>query len=110
MELVSDTPCLVKNARSFSLPPASMAAISRSFHASMDTERTYEMCTPSERWRPLHSRQKKMPYDTLAHCGPCAPQSTQRSLPASARSRACTSGAMLCTDIAADGTAGSIAS
>ena len=34
-------------------------------------------CTPSPRWTPLHSRQKKIPYDTEAHEGILAEQSTQ---------------------------------
>ena len=35
----------------------------------MPTERTKEMCTPRPRCTPEHSRQKKHPYDTDAHCG-----------------------------------------
>lgn len=34
-------------------------------------------CTPSPRWTPLHSRQKKIPYETEAHEGMRAEQSTQ---------------------------------
>lgn len=34
-------------------------------------------CTPRPRWTPLHSRQKKIPYETEAHDGIRAEQSTQ---------------------------------
>ena len=37
--------------------------------ASIVTDRTKEMCTPSPRCLPEHSRHMKMPYDTDAHCG-----------------------------------------
>jgi len=43
------------------------------------------------RWRPEHSRQKKVPYVTDAHCGLPAPQSTQFKLPGIRRSSISTS-------------------
>ena len=50
----------------------------------MLSERTNEMCTPSERWIPEHSRQKYEPYESDAQIGLCAPQSTHFLLPGSA--------------------------
>ena len=50
-------------------PPLFIFASSSGFHASMVMDRTKEMCTPSPRCLPEHSRQRKMPWLTLAHCG-----------------------------------------
>ena len=41
------------------------------------THLTKLRCTPSPRWTPLHSRQKKIPYETEAQEGIRAEQSTQ---------------------------------
>ena len=65
----------------FALPPARMEPSCFSDHPSIVSERTNEMCTPRLRCRPEHSRQKSVPYDTDAHCGWMAGQSTHLSLP-----------------------------
>jgi hypothetical protein len=44
---------------------------------SAETHLTKLMWTPRPRWRPLHSRHIKMPYETDAHCGFFVSQSTQ---------------------------------
>ena len=48
------------------------------------TERTNEMCTPSPRCAPEHSRQSSEPKVTLAHCGALVLQSAHTALPGSA--------------------------
>ena len=57
-------------------PPAAALALK----ASMEMERTNEMCTPSPRWTPAHDRQMKMPNLGEAHCGEGALQSQQTLL------------------------------
>jgi hypothetical protein len=94
------TPYFLKCATSLELPPSRIADTSRSFQLSIATERTKEMCTPSPRCRPEHSKHINTPYVTEAHWGPFAPQSTQIELPGSARSSRSTSFAMWCDIIA----------
>jgi hypothetical protein len=53
--------CSLKKLTQGSFPPSSIRRTSAVLNASMVTERTKEMCTPSERWIPEHARQKKMP-------------------------------------------------
>ena len=48
---------------------------------------TKEMCTPSPRCLPLHSRHMKVPYETVAHWGFLPLQSTQTCASRSALSR-----------------------
>jgi len=62
-------------------------------HESSATERTFEMCTPSERWMPQHSMQTSVPYGSTAHVGSAlsSPQSAHAEVSArlpSSRARA----------------------
>jgi len=57
-------------------PLTCMSLICLSVHESIVIERTKETCTPRPRCCPLHSRHINTPYDTLAHCGFGAEQST----------------------------------
>mmetsp|Transcript_4130 Transcript_4130/g.13268 ORF Transcript_4130/g.13268 Transcript_4130/m.13268 type:complete len:247 (-) Transcript_4130:90-830(-) len=62
-------------------------------HESSATERTLEMCTPSERWMPQHSMQTSVPYGSTAHVGSAlsSPQSAHAEVSArlpSSRARA----------------------
>src|SRR3569833_501754 len=64
-----------KKSRHPSLPPSRMRSSSLDLKASIEMERTNEMCTPRPRCTPAHDRQMKMPNLGDAHCGDGALQS-----------------------------------
>lgn len=75
--------CSSKNFFQFSLPPRRMRSISVCLKASIEMDRTNEMCTPSPRCTPAQLRHMKMPNFGEAHWGEGALQSQQRLFPAS---------------------------
>ena len=74
------TPYFSKNPFIFPFPPTCIFFNCSSFHASIVTERTNDICTPRPRCFPEHSRHMKQPYDTDAHCGFFDEQSQQTLL------------------------------
>lgn len=87
--------CSSKKRFQLSLPPSRIRSISVCLKASMEMDRTNEMCTPSPRCTPAQLRQMKMPNLGDAHCGEGALQSQQRLFPDSfwmARSCLCVRG------------------